>query len=92
MRQYVQNLNLSFLKYSEDYSQKNIPNSKFFIFLMNYNLIILFPLASCNLIFKPTKQTGIETAYVFVQGAEIPAINYQKYALKLQEKFDGNSI
>lgn len=53
-------------------------------------LIILFPLASCNLIFKPTKQTGIETAYVFVQGAEIPAINYQKYALKLQEKFDGS--
>ncbi len=47
---------------------------------------------SCNLVIKPTKTAGIQAAYVFVQGASIPAVNYKKYAQQLQDKFNGTLI
>lgn len=56
-----------------------------FIFI----LIAIFSTVSGNIVIKPTKTGGIQAAYVFVQGASIPAVNYKKYAQQLQDKFNG---
>jgi hypothetical protein len=47
-------------------------------------------LANANIILKPTKTGGVEAGYIFVQGASIPAKNYNKYARQLQDKFNGS--
>lgn len=38
-----------------------------------------------NIILKPTKGDSFEAGFIFVQGASIPSVNYQKYALELQK-------
>jgi hypothetical protein len=52
--------------------------------------VLFFGFAQCNIIIKPTKTSGIQAAYVFVQGASIPANNYQLYAKQIQAKFNGS--
>jgi hypothetical protein len=62
---------------------------------MNYMISYIFVFVailssiSCNIVIKPIKTSGVQAAYVFVQGASIPAVNYKKYAQQLQNKFNG---
>lgn len=53
-------------------------------------VFLLINLASCNIIIKPSNTKGFQAAYIFMQGAEIPAINYKQYVLDLQNKFNGS--
>lgn len=53
-------------------------------------VFLLVNIASCNIVFKPSNTQGFQAAYVFIQGAEIPAINYKQYVLDLQAKFNGS--
>ena len=70
--------------------------TKLFIFKKKMNIffnifvfINYFVLISCNIIIPPTKPSGPDIGFIFVQGAEISAKNYQKFAIQLQNKFDG---
>lgn len=59
--------------------------------ILGYLLVFLssFFLIKCNIVLPPVKTTGTEIGFIFVQGAEIPAKNYQKFAIQLQNKFNG---
>lgn len=52
-------------------------------------LINTFFIIEGNIVIPPSKTSGTEIGLIFVQGAEIPAQNYQKFAIQLQSKFNG---
>ena len=53
-------------------------------------VVVFIGRTSCSIILKPNNTDGFKSGYIFVQGAAIPAQNYMKYALDLQNKFNGS--
>ena len=78
----LQFLNKRFLKLIEIKLKMKI-NILFFFEILFLSLVF------CNIVYKPIKYQGNIVAYIFIQGADIPAINYNEYVLELQKKFDG---
>ncbi|CAF1104945.1 unnamed protein product [Brachionus calyciflorus] len=60
-----------------------------YLYFISILLSIVFS-TKCNIILKPEKISTTKAGFIFVQGAEIPAINYKKFALELQRKFNGS--
>lgn len=59
-------------------------------FLTLTTISLLCPLYESTIVLKPSKVHPMQAGFIFVQGAEIPSVNYVNFSTLLQDKFNGS--